>query len=75
VRVHAWYSRCRSVSYTIDAVRLRRRVGSENRGQAVGGGLPVIGGRELIVNKKAVGRPQDLADVARLESEPPTAAG
>jgi hypothetical protein len=37
--------------------------------------LPVIGGRELIVNKKAVGRPQDLADVARLESEPPTAAG
>ena len=31
--------------------------------------VPVIGRRHLIQNKKAVGRPQDLADVARLESE------
>jgi hypothetical protein len=33
-------------------------------------GLPVhvIGREDLIANKKAVGRPQDLADVARLES-------
>jgi hypothetical protein len=33
--------------------------------------VPVIGRRHLIVNKKAVGRPQDLADVARLEGEDP----
>lgn len=35
-------------------------------------GLPVhvIGRAHLIANKKAVGRPQDLADVARLESLP-----
>ncbi len=31
--------------------------------------VPVIGRRHLIVNKKAVGGPQDLADVARLEAE------
>jgi hypothetical protein len=30
--------------------------------------LPVIGREHLIRNKRAVGRPQDLADVARLES-------
>lgn len=29
--------------------------------------IPVIGRRHLIQNKKSVGRPQDLADVARLE--------
>jgi hypothetical protein len=29
----------------------------------------VIGRDHLIANKKAVGRPQDLADIARLESE------
>lgn len=29
----------------------------------------VIGRRHLIRNKKAVGRPQDLADIARLEGE------
>ena len=33
--------------------------------------VPVIGRANLIRNKKAVGRPQDLADVARLESETP----
>ena len=31
----------------------------------------VIGRSHLIANKKAVGRPQDLADVARLESQNP----
>jgi hypothetical protein len=30
--------------------------------------IPVLGRAELIRNKRAVGRPQDLADVARLES-------
>lgn len=33
--------------------------------------VPVIGRRHLITNKRAVGRPQDLADVARLEAEAP----
>jgi hypothetical protein len=36
--------------------------------------IPVIGRRHLILNKKAVGRPQDLADVARLEAEAPPSA-
>jgi hypothetical protein len=31
----------------------------------------VIGRSHLIANKKAVGRPQDLADIARLESDKP----
>jgi hypothetical protein len=31
--------------------------------------IPVISRSHLIQNKKTVGRPQDLADVARLEGE------
>lgn len=31
--------------------------------------LPVLGQRDFITNKRALGRPQDLADVARLEEE------
>lgn len=30
--------------------------------------LPVLGRRDFIANKRAPGRPQDLADVARLEA-------
>ena len=37
--------------------------------------VPIIGRRHLIVNKKAVGRPQDLADVSRLEAEAPESSG
>jgi hypothetical protein len=33
--------------------------------------VPVIARADLVRNKKAVGRPQDLADVARLEAEAP----
>ena len=33
--------------------------------------VPVIARADLIRNKKAVGRPQDLADAARLESQAP----
>lgn len=33
--------------------------------------VTVIGRSHLIANKKAVGRPQDLADAARLEAEKP----
>jgi hypothetical protein len=42
-----------------------------NRTEVVIEGLrvPVISRSDLIRNKKAVGRPQDLADVARLEAE------
>ena len=36
--------------------------------------VPVIGRHHLILNKKAVGRPQDLADVARLEAQAPPLA-
>lgn len=32
--------------------------------------VPVIGREDLLANKKAAGRPKDLADVAWLESEP-----
>lgn len=31
--------------------------------------LPVLGQSDFITNKRALGRPQDLADVARLEEE------
>lgn len=31
--------------------------------------IPVLGRNDLIANKKAAGRPQDLADVARLERQ------
>jgi len=34
--------------------------------------IPVIGRAHLIQNKKAVRRPQDLADVSWLESSPTT---
>jgi hypothetical protein len=33
--------------------------------------LPVISRRQLLINKRAVGRAKDLADVERLEQEPP----
>ncbi len=32
----------------------------------------VLGKEDYIINKKAVGRPQDIADVARLEKKDPT---
>jgi len=32
--------------------------------------VPIIGREELILNKIAAGRPQDLADVARLRAGP-----
>jgi hypothetical protein len=43
----------------------------EGRVESTYGGVPVayIGRAELIANKKAAGRPQDLADVAYLEGE------
>ena len=33
--------------------------------------IPLIGREHLIRNKKALGRPQDLADVVWLEAHPP----
>lgn len=37
----------------------------------VGGTVPFIGRADLIVNKRAVGRPQDIADVLRLTRPQP----
>jgi hypothetical protein len=34
--------------------------------------VPFIGREDLIANKRATGRPQDIADVARLVQHPPT---
>lgn len=34
--------------------------------------IPLIGKEELIANKEATGRPQDIADVARLRNSPST---
>ena len=36
--------------------------------RATGDLVPVLGRAELIANKEAAGRPQDLADVARLRA-------
>jgi predicted nucleotidyltransferase len=56
---------------SIDAVEFDDAWAQRTEVELEGVRVPVIGRRELIVNKKAVGRPQDLADVARLENEPP----
>ena len=37
--------------------------------QVEGVNVPVIGRQDLLMNKKAAGRPQDLVDAAWLESE------
>jgi hypothetical protein len=34
--------------------------------------VPIIGRDDLIANKRASGRPQDIADVARLSNQEPT---
>jgi 5,10-methylene-tetrahydrofolate dehydrogenase/methenyl tetrahydrofolate cyclohydrolase len=47
-------------------VRVVRRVEIELEGMRV----PVLGRGELLANKKALARPQDLADVQALEREP-----
>lgn len=60
---------------SIDAVEFADAWARSTEVELEGVRVPVIGRRDLIVNKKAVGRPQDLADVARLESEPPADAG
>jgi hypothetical protein len=60
---------------SIDAVEFDDAWALRTEVELEGVRLPVIGRRDLIANKKAVGRPQDLPDVARLESEPPTDAG
>jgi predicted nucleotidyltransferase len=60
---------------SIDAVEFDDAWAQKTEVELEGLRLPVIGRRDLIANKKAVGRPQDLADVARLESEPPADAG
>jgi hypothetical protein len=61
---------------TVDGVAFddcwERRIEASIAGQAV----PFLSAEDLIANKKASGRPQDLADAAALESQiPPAGSG
>lgn len=53
---------------TLDAVEFDDAWRDRAEVEVEGLTIPVLGRRDLIRNKKAVGRPQDLADVARLET-------
>jgi len=52
---------------TLDAVEFEDAWPNRTEVEVEGISIPVIGRRDLIRNKKAVGRAQDLADVARME--------
>jgi hypothetical protein len=54
---------------SIDGVDFDDAWAHRNEVEVEGLRIPVISRAHLIANKKAVGRPQDLADVARLEAE------
>ena len=54
---------------TLDALQFDEAWARRTHVDVEGMRIPVIGLADLIRNKKAVGRPQDLADVARLETE------
>lgn len=51
---------------SIDAVDFEQAWSDRVETQVEGLKIPVIGRAHLIANKRAVGRPQDLADIARL---------
>ena len=53
---------------TLDGVEFDDAWRDRTEVEVEGLAIPVICRRDLIRNKRAVGRPQDLADVARLES-------
>jgi hypothetical protein len=53
----------------IDGVRFEEAWKDRTEIEIEGVRIKIIGRAHLIINKKAVGRPQDLADVARLESQ------
>ena len=52
---------------SIDGVEFEEAVSERGEVEIEGIKIPIIGRRHLIRNKKATGRPQDRADVARLE--------
>lgn len=54
---------------SIDGVEFEEAWGNRIIAQIDGASVPVIGRQELIKNKKASGRPKDLADVAWLEQQ------
>lgn len=63
---------CRiDVLTSIDAVDFDQAWPARVETEVEGLKIPVIGRAHLIANKQAVGRPQDLADVARLNDEKP----
>lgn len=55
---------------TIDGVNFEDAWPDRQQVEVEGQRFAVIGRHHLLQNKKATGRPQDLADVARLESQP-----
>jgi hypothetical protein len=60
---------------SIEAVSWDEAARGASRGEYGGTPAPFLGRSELIVNKKAVARLQDLADVERLEGPPPESPG
>ncbi len=59
----------------VDGVEFEEAWASRTVVDLAGLPVPVIGRAELIRNKRASGRPQDLLDVARLEAPPPGRQG
>jgi hypothetical protein len=55
---------------SIHGVSWEQAVAGQCPGECEGEPVPFIGRTELIANKKAAGRPQDLADAERLEGPP-----
>lgn len=55
---------------SIEGVSWDQAFEGRSRGEYGGTSAPFLGRAELIANKKAVGRSQDLADVERLEGPP-----
>jgi hypothetical protein len=55
---------------SLTGVSWEQAVGGRSQGNYGGRPLPFLGRTELIANKKAAGRPQDLVDVERLERPP-----
>jgi hypothetical protein len=52
---------------TVDGIDAEAAIARAERVDVSGIAVPVIGAKDLIANKRAAGRPQDLADVALLE--------